>query len=100
MEIAKTILAQLGGNGFVMMTGSYNLIAGDSYLSMKLRRNKAGASCMRITLTPADTYTVEFFRIRKYELIPLSKHEDIYCDQLQDLFEEVTGLYVTLRPRS
>lgn len=95
MTVAKTILEQLGGNRFVVMTGSYNFLGTENSLSFKLRRNKINASGMKITLTPADTYTVEFYQIRKMEAVWMAdqKCEDVYCDMLEELFERVTGLY-------
>ena len=43
-----------------------------------------------------DTYTMEFTRVRKMELLPVETIEDVYFDSLQDIFERVTGLYTTL----
>jgi hypothetical protein len=98
MTVANTILQQLGGKRFIVMTGSYNFLGTETSLSFKLRRNSANASGMKITLTPADTYTVEFYQIRKMEAIWMAEHkyEDVYCDMLEELFERVTGLYTHL----
>jgi hypothetical protein len=98
MTVANTILQQLGGRMFLMMTGSYNLLVTENSLSMKLRRNSANASGMRITLMPSDTYKIEFYRIRNMEVIPLEEHtyEDVYFDMLQEIFTKVTGLYTSL----
>jgi len=101
MTVANTILQQLGGRQFIAMTGSYNFLGTANSLSFKLRRNKANASGMRITLLPSDTYRVEFYRIRNMEAITLEEHvyDDVYCDMLQDIFESVTGLYTSLFAR-
>ena len=38
MQVAQTILQQLGGNKFVVMTGSKNFIAGENFLRMNLKK--------------------------------------------------------------
>lgn len=93
MEAAKTILEQLGGRRFIIMTGTHNLVAGKNELTMKLRRNSCGASHLRVTLTPLDLYRMEFIKVRKGEPHTVTSFDGIYADQLQDIFESITGLY-------
>lgn len=94
--IAKTILYQIGGNKFIVMTGSKNFLYGDNYLLMTLSQNKSGANRLKITLDPSDTYTMQFLKYRPFETEIVKEFSDVYCDQLQDIFEKVTGLYTTL----
>jgi len=94
--IAKTILEQLGGKRFRVMTGTHGLMAHPNALSMRLRRNQAGAMYLKITLDPSDTYTMEVTRSRGTELIPVETVDGIYFDQLQEIFTRVTGLVTTL----
>lgn len=94
-NVAQTILAQLGGRKFIAMTGAKNILGGDNCLQFQIpTSNKINR--VRITLTPADTYTVEFFNVRgvNYKLISIT--EDVYCDMLAGLFEMETGLATTL----
>lgn len=93
MEVAKTILSQLGGNKFAMMTGSKNFIAGKDSLSMKLTRNISGGNYLRITLTPLDVYKMEFISLRGAKMTTKKEFENVYCDQLQSIFTKATGLY-------
>eukprot|EP01049_Picozoa_sp_SAG25_P003291 SAG25_NODE_188_length_12354_cov_23.716116_13_plen_97_part_00 len=93
MNVAQTILSQLGGNRFAMMTGSKNFVAGQNTLSMKLSRNGSGGNYLRITLTPADVYKMEFISIRGMKMTTKKEFENVYCDQLQSIFTEATGLY-------
>ena len=92
--IAKTILSQLGGQGFIVMTGARNLIAHPDGLSFRLpgtlTRNRINH--VRITLDPCDTYTVTFSVIRGNTVKEIAKHDDIYNDMLTELFRYVTGL--------
>lgn len=92
--IAQTILRQLGGNTFMMMTGAKQPTAGPSWLSFRMPSGfaKNGINFVRITLEPSDTYKVEFQRIRGLKITTVSTHEDIYNDQLCELFRRETGL--------
>lgn len=95
-NIAKTILEQMGGiRRLVMMTGAKNFVDHGNGVSFKFP-NKRGPNHCKVTLDPSDTYTVEFGRMRKYELTNKDEMEGIYWDQLKNLFEEKTGLYLTL----
>lgn len=95
--VAETILHQLGGRMFLFMTGSYQLVKSDNLFGCKLRRNNSGCNYLRIKLTPMDTYTMEFISIRGMaEPKVKHKYENIYADQLQTIFTQVTGLYTRL----
>jgi hypothetical protein len=96
MEVARTILEQLGGNRFVAMTGAKNLVGGANSLSFRIGRNAHSINGVRITLLPSDTYKMEFLRIRKLEVKVVKEYEQVYFDQLQELFTEATGLYTHL----
>lgn len=99
LEVAKIILEQLGGKVFSTFTGAKNFTAGDSEgggsLAFKLPANTAtkGINYVKVSLTAADDYTMEFGKVwgTKYTVIATS--EMIYCDMLQDEFLAKTGLY-------
>lgn len=97
MEIAKTILSQLGGNKFIVMTGAKNLVAHEDGLSFRIGRNKSQSNYIKITLTSMDLYNMEFWRIdARTGFKKLHSYDGIYFDMLQDLFTEYTGLYTSL----
>ena len=96
MEIATEILKQLGGNKFIVMTGSKNLVAGKNSLSMKLSRNESKANHLKIELTPMDVYSMKFISIRGGNMKIVEKYDNVYCDQLQNIFTKETGLYTKL----
>lgn len=96
MEIQETILQQLGGNTFLMMTGSKNLRGAQQSLTMDLTRNKIGAKYLTITLEADDTYTMTFQSMRKFEIKTKAHFTDVYAEQLASIFESTTGLYVSL----
>lgn len=107
MAVATEILRQLGGRQFLALTGARNLVGSDTGLSLQVSasaqielRNRC--THVRINLDPSDTYTVQFVRFNRKtcEFAECSKHEGVFCDQLQDLFEAQTGLLVTLQRRA
>ncbi len=97
MQVANTILEQLGGNRFLAMTGAKQLVGMDNGLMFGLPRGaKDGINKVRITLTPDDFYTVEFFKIRGIDVRPVGECEMVYADTLRATFEKLTGLRTSL----
>lgn len=98
MQVAKTILEQLGGTRFAVMTGAKNFVGGNDSLAFRLPSNfaKDGINTVRVTLDPSDTYTVEFLRIRGTKLTIVATEDMVYCDALRSTFTRVTGLQVSL----
>ena len=108
--VARTILQQLGGREFLMMTGSKNLVYDETSLRMRLARNHSGANILKLTLHWDDLYDMVFiyhrapsYRVkdgkvheRKEVLREIKRYEGVYCDMLCSLFTEVTGLETRL----
>lgn len=100
LQVAKIILAQLGGGRFISMTGAKNLIGFDDALSFQLSstmtKNRANRVC--ITLGADDLYKVEFSRYSPSALKSqqIECIEGLYADQLRDIFEDRTGLATSL----
>ena len=94
MQVATTILQQLGGNRFKAMTGAKNFIGSPRALSFHLptctTKNKANE--VRIELTADDDYRVRFYAARGANIKTVSVHDGIYADRLQSLIETETGL--------
>ena len=96
---ANVVLQQLGGQGRLKaMLGAKNFsqCKDENRVEFRIGRNAKGVSIVRITLTPEDTYNVEFGRIRKFDYKVLSSVEGIYCDMLKEVVEENTGMFLTL----
>jgi len=94
-SIARTILEQLGGGRFVLMTGAKNLTALPDGLMFSLPFPSA-PNKIRITLTPLDTYTIEAFRVHGASVKNRGMFTDIYADQLRVTFTRLTGLDCTM----
>jgi hypothetical protein len=108
MRVADIILQQLGGNKFVVMTGSKNFLSDGNTLRMSLAKNGSKANRLEITLEADDTYTMRFYkytagRLNKKtfswtedKVEEVSTVDGVYCDMLQPIFTQVTGMYTHL----
>lgn len=108
MTIAETILNQMGGHQFIVMTGVKQLIEDGNTLRMTLPKNASKANRLWVTLDNDDTYTMYFFKLTagrlnkktftfsEYKEVEIYKISGIYFNQLQDIFTKVTGMYIYL----
>ncbi len=106
--VADEIYRQLGGNHFLVMTGTKDLIADGNTLRMRLAKNLSKANRLWVTLDGDDTYTMRFFRYtaprlsRKtmtYSSEKVTEVETlsgIYAEQLRGIFTGVTGMDTSL----
>ena len=94
----NTLLQQLGGNKFMVMTGAKNLMVDkkEKSLHMRIGKNSKGINHVKITYMPDDTYKMDFGRIRKMDYKVVRSVTGVYAEALQDLFTEVTGMYTSL----
>ena len=101
LRVANTILVQLGGQRFLRMTGATNLVADTDSLRFRIPRANR-INFVIITLLPSDTYRMEFKWVPAWrgQAAPVVAtrvvYEDVYCDQLEELFTQATGLYTRL----
>ena len=93
--IATTILKQLGGNKFAVMVGAKNIYTLERGVVFKFMRNKSGYNYLRIKLNAMDTYDLEFLKFREFKEIK-KEFKNIYCDQLEEIFKDFTGLNTRL----
>lgn len=94
MNVAETILSQLGGRRFAVMTGAKQFVGGDRLLQFGLpaRAAKAGINKVRVTLDPSDTYSLAFYKVRGMDVQPVDERSGVYADDLRRVFRDVTGL--------
>ena len=97
LQIAKTILSQLGGNRFVAMTGakSFGYDSKGSVVSLQFRigRNAKQVNTVRINyIRGKDLYEMNFYKGTKL----LKKVSNVYADQLKKIFTKHTGMYTSL----
>ena len=93
VRIAQTILAQLNGRIFKMFTGCHTFLAIENGLVFLLDTEEFlfedQLDKVEIVLNPCDTYTMTFFN-EVGETV--KEFNGVYCDQLQPIFTQVTGL--------
>jgi hypothetical protein len=94
LVVAETILDQLGGGRFRMMTGAKDFLGDEKSLRFRIPRSN-GITHVHIELTPNDDYTVTFNRAHGLKVTQVDRLEGIYCDQLQEVFTRATGLYTS-----
>ena len=103
MSVASIIHEQIGHSALFMI-GAKNLIGLDDGLRFNIMRNNSGANRVTVTLTPADTYTVEFSSFRKSKKDPegytnnvKASFRDVHADGLHELIAYTTGLALKFR---
>lgn len=98
-EMADTILAQLGGNRFIAMTGAKHFMfdAKASNLTFKIPTAKDGINLVKVTYNAGrDDYTMEFLSFRGVDVKSKGRVDSVYADQLQSIFTQYTGLHTSL----
>lgn len=95
-KIAETIFNQIGGNFFCVMTGAKNFVYSHNSLQFSFPLSMNKNKCVIIYNEGRDTYTVQFWRVKKYDWVLRSDTCDVYASDLQRLFESETGLYTKI----
>jgi len=93
LTVPQTILAQLGGESFVMMSGATGLVGSADSLTIKLGRNPKRVTHVRVTVTHASLYSMTFFTVGKGP----QSYDDIHREMLQEVFGANVGLSRALR---
>ena len=97
LKVAETILEQLGGNKFRMMTGAKNLLNLGDGIAMKLGRNSSNSNYLKITLNAWDLYDMKFCQLtRKFEEKSVKEYKNIHNEHLRLMFTKHTGMYTSL----
>jgi hypothetical protein len=94
--VALTILSQLGNRRFIVMTGSKNFVSDTNSLRFKVGSNPKKITHCLIELTPMDVYKVTFMTVRGLEIKRSEVVENVYAEDLQNVFTSKTGLYTRL----
>jgi hypothetical protein len=97
-NVAETILAQLGGNRFLAMTGARDLAHDGASLRFRLPSRFAtnGINYVQIKLTAADDYTIEYGKLWGLKYRTIDTQTGVYADTLRGSFTAATGLDCTL----
>ena len=93
LTVPQTILAQLGGESFVMTSGATGLVGGADSLTIKLGRNLKRVTHVRVTVTDEGLYNMTFFTVGKGP----QSYDGIHPEMLQEVFGANVGLSSALR---
>ena len=93
LTVPQTILAQLGGESFVMTSGATGLVGSADSLTIKLGRNPKRVTHVRVTVTHASLYNMTFFTVGRGP----QSYDDIHREMLQEVFGANVGLSRALR---
>lgn len=99
-QIAETIIQQMGGYGKLKaMINAKDFLYSDKEKSLQFKfSGSKKVNCIKITLNNLDLYDIKLYKInlKKFTCDVKEKIENIYADQLKDIFETKTGLYLSL----
>ena len=96
--VAAEILRQLGAHKFLAMTGAKVWTYTENSLTFKLAKSISKANRLIIKLNLLDLYDMEFyyesFSTKTYTktIKIIEIYNDLYCDQLQEMFKMETGM--------
>lgn len=97
-RIAQTIVRQIGGGMFVAMTGATFIVPANYYGVVIRFKGCKKCQWLHVRYNSNDLYDLKFTRFNNKtgEEIVVAQFSDIYWDQLQEIFEQTTGLYTSL----
>lgn len=102
LRVATIIRQQLGREALVLI-GASNFVCGNvggyGFLQFSFKGTKR-ANRLRIALNPFDLYDLTFEKVWNGTVKEIVARGDVYGDQLHDVIEAETGLYLSLMPRS
>ena len=92
----ESILKQLGGRKFVVMTGARNFMSLGNALCFSLPKSKHGINKVKIDINENDLYDITFYKLGGAELKTIHEAKNIYVDNLRDVIAYKTGLALSL----
>lgn len=110
-QVIETMLNQIGGNKFFVMTGCNHVVYDNknNEVKMSIPKNSGKVNTLRLKYdAAADLYNMEFYKYTPGKLntktwawtedkVTNEKHfTGVFADQLAKIFESVTGMYTRL----
>jgi hypothetical protein len=96
-DVGKIILEQMGGYGRLKaMIGAQVAFIHNGVAIQWPSKQRSKGNRVEIVLQPSDTYEMTFYNVSGASKKPVKKYDDIYNDQLIELFEHQTGYYLHL----
>jgi len=97
LQVAQTIIAQMGGTRRLSLMVGASLFAGDDSSVMFSFKGSRKVNKCRVTLDASDTYTVAFLKFSPSKLTcpVVEEISGVDAEMLVDIFESRTGLYLS-----
>ena len=96
LTVANTIAKQLGGTRRLSaMIGAKNFTGDDNSLKFSFKGSKK-ANLLKVTLNSSDLYDMTFCKVRKFDFEDIREVKDVFCEDMKQIFERMTGLYLSL----
>ena len=98
LNVAHTILAQLGGHGRIAaMIGAKDFVGDECSVMFRFSAKASNrANKIVITLDSDDTYRVQFWSIRGMKMQLVNDCPGVYASDLRTTIENKTGLALSL----
>jgi hypothetical protein len=93
-HVAETIAHQIT-NPTLAMLGAHTLVEASDSLTFRVRGSRF-ANCVKVTLDPSDTYTVEFFKITRHRFPTVKSLSFVHAPELRRVIGDTLGLAVSL----
>jgi len=95
-EIAGEILRQLGGGSRLRaMIGAGNFVAIEGGVRFSFKGSQK-FNWFAVTLNDTDLYDLTFTKIRGTQIYPAKSFENVHVENLREIFQSTTGLYLSL----
>jgi len=91
--IADTILEQMGGENRLICCIGAKIVKSELSVMMHFMEGRDGINACQVRYDEGqDLYTMTFYNLRGTKLGVIKEYDQVFCDQLVELFEESTGL--------
>ncbi len=94
-DVGMTILQQMGGAGRLkaMLGATFMRVPNGIGIKWPSRQPSKG-NYLEVKLMPSDTYDMTFYNVGRGAKKTVKHLDDVYFDQLVDIFERQTGYYL------
>jgi hypothetical protein len=99
LTVATTIIEQMGGTRRLQaMVGAHDFLGDDKSAQFGFKGCRKANKCRVVYDYGSDLYTFELwhFNKRTFDFKKVFELDGVYWDMLKSLFEEETGLYLSL----
>lgn len=93
--VAETILEQMNGKRvLVMFTGASNFAGDETSVGFRFKGSKV-ANHIKVALNGCDLYDITFTKIHGFNFRTVKEINNVYAEDLVNIFESTTGLYLS-----